>query len=136
MKVTANQPFYGKGDEHMWLVNDTREVSEERAAELKKAGLVSDPDEAGAALAAQNKALDAAADKAAADKHKKLLADAKKADDAAKLDKARREKEAKDAAEKVAKEAAELAEKEAKEVAERRTKEEKEAAERLTKDEA
>jgi colicin import membrane protein len=143
-KVTANQPFYGKRDEHMWLVGDTREVSDERAAELLKAGLVSDPDEHTAAMAAQNKVLDDANSKATADKLKKLSDEAKKASDAAKLDNAQREKEAKaaadkaakEAADKAAKEAAELAEKEAKELAERKTKEDKDAADLLTKDQA
>jgi hypothetical protein len=144
-KVTANQPFYGKRDEHMWLVGDTREVSDERAAELEKAGLVSDPDEHTAAMAAQNKVLDDVADKATTDKLKKLSDEAKKASDAAKLDKAQREKDAqaaaekaakaeKEAADKAAKEAAELAAKEAKELADRQTKEEKDKLQ--TKDQA
>jgi hypothetical protein len=133
-KVTANQPFYGKRDEHMWLVGDTREVSDERAAELEKAGLVSDPDEHTAAMAAQNKVLDDVADKATTDKLKKLSDEAKKASDAAKLDKAQREKDAQAAAAKAEKEAAEKAEKEAKDAAERQTKEQKDTIQ--TKDQA
>jgi colicin import membrane protein len=134
-KVTANQPFYGSREEGMWAIGDTREVEPKRAAELTALGVVSDPDEHTAAMAAQNKVLDDANNKSTADKLKKLSDEAKKASDAAKLDNAQREKEAKAAADKAAKEAAdkaakeatELAEKEAKELAERQTKEQKDA---------
>jgi hypothetical protein len=103
-KVTANQPFYGSRDEKQWNIGDTREVSDERAVELEKAGLVSDPEEHTAAMAAQNKVLDDAADKATTDKLKKLSDELKKTSDAAKLDKAQREKEAKELAERQTKE--------------------------------
>lgn len=116
-KVTANQPFYGSREEGQWAIGDTKEVDAKRATELEKLGLVSDPDEHAAAIAAQNKLLDDVADKSTTDKLKKLSEEARKASDSAKLDKAQREKEAKDAAD-------------------RRTKEEKDAENGKTKDQA
>lgn len=103
-KVTANQPFYGSREEGQWAIGDTKEVDPKRATELEKLGLVSDPSEHAALIAEQNKTLDDVADKATTDKLKKLSDEAKKASDAAKLDKASREKEAKDAAERLTKE--------------------------------
>lgn len=39
-KATANQPFYGTREEGFWNGGDTKEVSPDRAAELKKLGLI------------------------------------------------------------------------------------------------
>ena len=115
-KVTANQPFYGTRDEQMWNTSDTKEVSDERAAQLLKEGLVDEPEDHAKKLAAQNKILNGAADKSVADQAKKQKEDLEKAQRQAELDKAKREKDE-----------ADRRQKEAKEAAERKTKEEKEA---------